>query len=278
MMIRLVRTTLFGLLAGFAASCGAAQAQVSNNCAVYFDAVTASSKEAVPVVPDKLLANWSSALPCLVKIIESLKDQVTGSALNPDARSKMLSATAAFRSIVTKLNVSDQAAGNSSGLDEFIKQFRLADNLDVVSVLSYGARSDVYDIRLNSVLLLGNVIDNTSVCVPLAHLNDPTLMTSANGMNGRANLLGIISVVAPWAYKQNFENIEKTRDFINTQIANDNNAKATSNLIENIRVRLKSQNTDSNRNVDLPQQWRIACKGYIEKFVPKLPSLDNLQY
>ena len=190
----------------------------------------------------------------------------------------MLSATAAFRSIVTKLNVSDQASGNTSGLDEFIKQFRLADNLDVVSVLSYGARSDVYDIRLNSVLLLGNVIDNTSVCVPLAHLNDPTLMTSANGMNGRANLLGIISVVAPWAYKQNFENIEKTRDFINNQIASDTNAKTTSNILENIRVRLKSQNTDSNRNVDLPQQWRIACKGYIEKFVPKLPSLDNLQY
>jgi hypothetical protein len=41
---------------------------------------------------------------------------------------------------------------------------------------------------------------------------------------------------------------------------------------------LKSQNTDSNKNVDMSPQWRNGCKGYIEKFVPKLPSLDNLQY
>jgi len=114
--------------------------------------------------------------------------------------------------------------------------------------------------------------------VPLTHLNDPTLMNSSNGLNGRANLLGIISVVAPWAYKQNYENIEKTRDLISTQIASDSATKTTLTILENIRVRLNSQNSDSNKNVNLPEQWRIACRSYVETFVPKLPSMDNVKY
>jgi hypothetical protein len=146
-------------------------------------------------------------------------------------------------------------------------------------VPSYGARSDLYDLRLNSVLILGNIIDNTTVCAPLAHLNDPGLLDSPNGINGRANLLGVISVVAPWAYKENFDNITRTTQAIKSSIQeSDPNVKSTSASLANIAARLLSQTTTSNRNVLLPEAWRRDCAAYVENFKPKIIAIANVQY
>jgi ABC-type transporter Mla subunit MlaD len=128
-------------------------------------------------------------------------------------------------------------------------------------------------------LVLGNVIDNTTVCVPLTHLNDPTLLATASGINGRANLLSLVSVVAPWAYKENSENIARTRASILGQVnSNDPNLKGTVARLENISRRLGDNTETSNRSVPMPESWRLQCKAYVEGFVPKLPSFQNVQY
>jgi hypothetical protein len=114
--------------------------------------------------------------------------------------------------------------------------------------------------RLNPVQILGNVIDNTTVCTPLAHLNDPALLESPNGINGRANLLGVISVVAPWAYKENFDNITRTTQAIKASIQDgDPNLRSTSASLANIDARLLSQTATSNKNVPMPEAWRSDC-------------------
>ena len=189
-------------------------------CSAYRNAIEGGSATAVPVVPERLLTNWREALSCLVPIIGALNVSVTSPKFNPETQSKFLSATGAVRAIMTRLSLSDEKLKtaaeeqrrNQDTLNDFNKAFRGLDNLDVTSVLTFGARSDNYDMRLNSVLIC-NVIDNQTVCVPLTHLNDPELDKTDYGINGRANLLGIIAVVAPWALKQNFESIKATRDF-----------------------------------------------------------------
>lgn len=267
------------LVAPFWPQLGApAHAQGADYCAIYAAAVTADSGTAVPVVSESLLADWNSALPCLIKVLRGLKSEVGPQPMTPQTRSKMLSLTGAFRSIILKFSDPNDPK-KVAEMNAFIRRFRDLDDVDTISVLSWGARSDSPDIRANSLLILGNVIDNTTICVPLAHLNDPSLMKSASGVSGRANLLSLLAVVAPWAYKENSENIARTRASIVAQIdSNDPNLKGTVARLENVAVRLGNNTETSNRSVPMPEPWRLPCKAYVEGFVPKLPSLDNVQY
>jgi hypothetical protein len=263
----------FGLQPG-----NTARAQGADNCAIYAYAVTTDSATAVPVVSDSLLTDWNTALPCLIKILRGLKGEVGPQPMTPQTRSKMLSLTGAFRSIILKFSDPNDPK-KVAEMDAFIKRFRDLDDIDVISVLSWGARSDSPDLRSNSLLILGNVIDNTTVCVPLAHLNDPNLMKSPSGVNGRANLLSLLSVVAPWAYRENSENIARTRASIAAQVdSNDPNLKGTVARLENIAIRLGNNTETSNRSAPMPEAWRLPCKTYVEGFVPKLPSLENVRY
>jgi hypothetical protein len=220
-------------------------------------------------------------------IIGALNVSVTSPKFTPETQSKFLSATGAVRAIMTRLSLSDEKLKtateeqrrNQDTLNEFIKAFRGLDNLDVTSVLTFGARSDNYDMRLNSVLILGNVIDNQTVCVPLTHLNDPELDKTDYGINGRANLLGIIAVVAPWALKQNFESIKATRDSLFESIRkNDLNLKQTYALLDNVQERLKVQTEGTNKSEGVPAEWRRDCKKYIEQYRLKPENTRNLQY
>jgi len=254
------------------------RAQNADYCAIYAAAVTADSAATVPVVSESLLADWNAALPCLIKVLRSLKGEVGPQPMTPETRSKMLSLTGAFRSIILKFSDPNDPK-KVAEMNAFIKKFRDLDDVDAISVLSWGARSDSPDIRANSLLILGNVIDNTTICVPLAHLNDPNLMKSPSGVNGRANLLSLLAVVAPWAYKENSENIARTRASIAAQVdSNDPNLKGTVARLENVATRLGNNTETSNRSVPMPETWRLPCKAYVEGFVPKLPSLENVQY
>ena len=49
----------------------------------------------------------------------------------------------------------------------------------------------------------------------LDHLYDPTLAETRWGRSGRLNLLGIAAVVAPWAFKENFENLTRLQAYVN---------------------------------------------------------------
>ncbi|MEA2862512.1 MAG: hypothetical protein QOC84_468 [Bradyrhizobium sp.] len=279
----MTRSTLLFVAAYLVAAWGLhpghrARAQSADNCAIYVDAVTADTGSAVPVVSDSLLTDWNTALPCLIKTLRSLKGEVGPQTMTPQTRSKLLSLTGAFRSIIVKFSDPNDPK-KVAEMSAFIRRFRDLDSIEVVSILSWGARSDSPDIRSNSLLILGNVIDNTTVCVPLTHLNDPSLMKSPSGVNGRANLLSLLSVVAPWAYKENSENIARTRASIAAQLdSNDPNLKGTVARLENIAIRLANNTETSNRSVPMPETWRLPCKAYVEGFVPKLPSFENVQY
>ena len=160
-----------------------------------------------------------------------------------------MSATAALRSMIAKANAQDTVNRDQTEIRKFINEFRSKQNLDVIAVLTYGVRNQDPDVRLNSLLILANVIDNPTLCVPLDHLYIPDLEKTPHGRRGRANLLSVISVVAPWAYKENFKNIENTREFVAQKTPNSDEFKDTIAILANIDARLKTQTANSNMNV-----------------------------
>jgi hypothetical protein len=86
-------------------------------------------------------------------------------------------------------------------------------------------------------------------------------------------------VVAPWAYRQNFDNIQRTRDFFwKTINREDPNLKQTVAILQNIEGRLGVQTDRTNRSVNLPDDWRANCKKYLESYVPKFTNTDMVAY
>ncbi|WP_456765958.1 hypothetical protein [Bradyrhizobium sp. USDA 3650] len=258
-----------------------ASAQEAGVCAQYQATTSGIPSKGVPIVPDALLQDIKIAVPCLVTVIGGLEPGITSPKMPPDGGSKLLSATAALRAIMARQGALDAASGtpnDTTKLNEFISLFRDNDNIAVVSVLTYAARSDIYDARLNSVLILGNIIDNTTVCVPIAHLNDPELDSTDYGKNGRANLLGIVSVVAPWAYFENYDAIEQTRALLSAKVGENPDYKTTRTILDNIDKRLRSQTNQTNRSVPLPAEFKTACKNYIDAYRAKHTVAGTFKY
>ncbi|BAM92371.1 exported hypothetical protein [Bradyrhizobium oligotrophicum S58] len=250
-------------------------AQTDDRCSIYFVSTT-PEKGNPAVIQEAYLADINTAVPCLIQVIERLGGQINSPAVEPDVKSRLLTATGALRAIMTRLD-------SASNLNNFITLFRERNNINVISALTYAARSDNKDLRLSSTLLLGNVIDNRFVCVPLTQLNDPEFMKAAEAPSGRANLLGVVSVVAPWAYKENYENIDKTRDYIGGQIGREDSSsmKNTLAILDNIQTRLKSQTNNSNKTVSLNTLDRAIipnCRKYVQAYTPKLTSPENVNY
>jgi hypothetical protein len=140
-------------------------------------------------IPRDQLKDWQGALQCLLRTVNDLKPSIT-TVQSANGRADLLKAARAIRLIL------DENTGTA------IPLFRSKDNLDIISVLTFGARSDDNDIRINSTLILGNVVDNTTLCVPLDHLYDQKISA-----NGRVNLLAVVNVVAGYARQQNLANI-----------------------------------------------------------------------
>lgn len=264
-----------------------AGAETTSACSAYFAATTSDASGFAPVVPEKLLANWQGAVPCLIQVVKSISAYVTSPIFRPDVRIKYLSATAALRAISSKLNSDDEKRCKGDPkcpreLDKFIQVFRDNDNIDVAAALTYGARSDNEDVRLNSILILGNVVDNTTVCVPLTHLADLTWSMGQQhdyDRRGRANLLGTIAVVAPWAYSENFKNIQDTKEFFWNKIdREDPNLEHTVAILKNIQARLNTQTKDTNRGAYLADDVREACKKYVERYRPPVENKDTVRY
>src|SRR5262249_52959228 len=145
-------------------------------------------------------------------------------------------------------------------------------------VLSFGARSDDYNTRLNAMLVLSNVVDNTTVCAPIDHLYDAAALDQGTeaAIKGRANLLAVISVVAPWAYKENFENIFNVQDYWVRKISrSDPKLKQTVEILDNIKARLESQKSSgANRFVSIPENLQ-ECK---RKFTATWAPADKFKY
>jgi hypothetical protein len=248
------------------------QGRVPDVCSPYQDAVTGGSSDtsiSAPPVPDSLLTNWTVALPCLVVAIEKLKPDIKGSALSPIVRGRFLRATGAVRTIMAN-NSPDKE------LQKVIEEFRNADSPDVVSVLAFGARSDDYNSRLNAMLILSNIVDNTTVCAPIDHLYDEVLRQDTEAaVKGRANLLAVVSVVAPWAYKENYEAIDEVRKFWLEKVPHDPKYKQTLEILENIRLRLESQtSSESSRFSAIPERLQECKRKYVRQWAPP----ENFKY
>jgi len=284
-ILTMTRRLLVGLTCAFAA-CHSVPAHAEgknlgflapiDECSLYDDAVTggstAGTSTTAPPVPEKLLADYMVAIPCLVSALEKLKAEMDSPNFSPVVRAKFLRATGAVRTIMAINNSPEEK------LRKVIEEFRKANSPDVASVLSFGARSDDYNTRLNAMLVLSNVVDNTTVCAPIDHLYDAGALDQGTGaaIKGRANLLAVVSVVAPWAYKENYANISNVREFWSKKIPpNDPKFKQTLEILENIRARLDSQKSSgSNRFVPIPEDLQ-KCK---RKFTARWAPSDKFKY
>ena len=215
-----------------------------------YESALESTKDTIAVIPDRLLADRRGALTCLTQILAKLK-LTPNDQFDQDALSRFLSATSAIRLYIVRANVKDKSDGGTKNIREFIDDFRDLDNIDVTQTLSFGLRQSNGDARSNALLILGNVIDNTTLCAPLDHLYDPRL-----DPRSRANLLAVVSVVAPWAYAENFDNICRML----AHVERDKTLQApTMKILSTLRARLDTQTVATNQSAPLLDK---TCQKY----------------
>jgi hypothetical protein len=203
------------------------------------------------VLPDPLLADWRPASICLLLLLDQMATRVSSPELSADDLQPFVKATGALNTIIATFD------GKA-----VIQHLRANDTIDVASALSWGARNVERSARLNATMLLANIVDNNTICVPIDHLYDTDFIETANGINGRANLLSVVSVISPWAHRENYHNILRLVEQATPQIEGPNLEK-TRSLIGDICRRLGLQETYSapNKNTPLPPSLR-ACGGY----------------
>lgn len=221
------------LMAGAARS--QQQQQSARDCRFYMEALSKDE-----FLSDKILiGDWQTASKCLIEIIGTLKDDIR----NNRRLDQFIRATGGLRIIIGDSERPAQA-------NRVISWIRQNANLDMASSLAYGARSGSDNARLNSVLVFGNVVDNRTVCVPIDHLYDPAIKdirpTPENSaqIRGRANLLAIVAVVAPWAYSENYKNIERVFEEVSKSVGeNQGNyeLKGTYDILKKLQERLEYQ-------------------------------------
>jgi hypothetical protein len=212
------------------------------------------------VLSDALL---TSDLPTSMKCLMDILAGLTPSNQEKTGWKKFIWTTGAMRIVIAS---ADQETPNRA-----ISFFRRWFTLDMISALAFGARSNVDTARVNATLILGNVVDNDTLCVPLDHLYDPKVFRAALGrdddsqVRGRANLLSVISVVAPWAYQENFNNIQRVYEdlttFLSTYKARPELAQ-TFEILERLRKRLDYQDTVEAPNKNTKSPGLLVCKRY----------------
>jgi hypothetical protein len=266
---------------------GEAAAQAKNPCSSYEAAIVSASPSAVPVVPDNLLTNWRAALSCLVPIIAGMKDTMKSGSVPPATRAKYLSTAGAIRAIATRISTGEEAnkalpPPQQTSVDTigmFQAEFRKVQSIDAFAVLTTGARSDNYDMRLTSIVILGNVIDERFTCVPLVQILDPELDSVDYSINARANLLGMLSRVAPFVYKEDFANVQRVKETIGKLIPpGDARFTQTSSILSNIDQRLNAQTDASNRGVPLDGNAKEKCESYMTAYPATERMKVNIKY
>lgn len=207
-------------------------------CAPYFTSVFDSNS----AISAGLLQNESLAIICLVDALKKLSLDIVSPAIQESKRDALNRATAALLRIMDR--------GKQTAIDKI----RDRDDISVASVLSLGARNENRETRLNCTNLLSNIIDNSTVCVPMDHLADPALPQSEWGKNGRANLLAVVSVVAPWAQKSNYNNMKQLEAFLRNQLEGEADIQQTKDILSNFSDRLSYQDgiSNPNKNIDAP--------------------------
>ncbi|WP_291398646.1 hypothetical protein [Devosia sp.] len=223
----------------------------AKGCDPFNEAVFASPA----AVPDALLAA-PQATDCLMGTLATLSQRNAGAQLSPADQGALVRASGALDKLIA-----------GGGMDA-INRMRAVDSVGIVDLLSWGATSADYDTRANATNLLTNIIDNTTVCVVMDHLADPTLTTTDDGIKGRANLLATVSVVAPWATKSNYQNMWALSAFLGKQV-DAGSAPTTQKLLQNFGARLAFQNSlppsKANKNFESPGLLQ-SCQDYTPRW------------
>ncbi len=224
----------------------------TDECAVFRDIVGRGE-----AVSPKQIGDVGALIACLVPGIPAGRDAAQGTAKDPQAEARFIALTGVLRSAFA---IAPERA---------IAAFRDVDSLEIIDTLAFGARHTDRAIRLNATLILGNVIDNTNVCVAIDHLYDTSEMQRPERLNGRANLISVVSVVAPWAYSENYENIRRVSDFLRKEIQGADDVDKTRSLLDNLDERLayQQETTQFNRTQALPsvladcREWKPVWAG-----------------
>lgn len=204
-------------------------------------------------VPDPLLDS-PIATVCLMGALTQLSIRAPGGQLTPDDEAALVRVSGALGKLIDRFGT------------KAIEQMREADSLGVIDLLSYGATNPNTDTRLNSTALLSNIIDNSTVCVAMDHLADPALAGTDYGIKGRANLLASVSVVAPWATKSNYANMEALSAFVGEQLQAGTMLK-TQDLLKNFNDRLQYQDSLANPNKEHENSDLLSsCQSYQPKW------------
>jgi hypothetical protein len=249
------------LAAGLAASPVEAQQSAKDSCSVFADAAVAGEGP----LPQFLLADEDVAIPCLVGTPTQLAPTVTSPEIDPKTTATMNRVTAALGLLIDR-----------SGMTA-IDKIRAVDNLSVAQLLAYGSRTTDKSTRDNSMVLLSNIVDNSTVCVVLDQMADPALAEGAAGLQARANLLASVSVVAPWAMKSNYEQMRSLAGYLEADLADEKDVDQTRRLLTNFIDRLDYQTTlpagKANMNVD--NEGVIGgCRSYVPAFKDGAFSID----
>ncbi|MDP3896415.1 MAG: hypothetical protein Q8Q62_07040 [Mesorhizobium sp.] len=194
----------------------------------------------------------SGTIGCLVEMLREPGIATTSSEIDLIQGEWLLRITGAMRSILT-------TRGWSA-----IKDFRAVDDPSTTAVLAFAARSADAGLRVNATLVLADVIDDSTACVPIDHLYDTSQISTPQGASGRINLIGVVSVVAPWAYRPTFENIERLVAKLDADLADQQDVKQTMEVLANLKARLDFQKKSQkapNRLSELPFNQR-DCMTY----------------
>jgi hypothetical protein len=255
--IVLLATVIGALMVGTHSA--SAQQQSGDDCAPYARAIEPKDG-AASALPDRLLGD-SPALRCLLRLIKDLRPHNLNGQLDSTNLSRFISATSAVRILMANADRKDTEAQGSNAqnsyLVSFIKQFHQFDSLEVIEALAYGLRQDNSDARSNSLAILGNVIDNRFACIIFDHLYD----TQGIDDRARANLLAVVSVIAPWAYAENFDNICRWIETAGNKIDRER-LPQTARIIDNLSSRLYTQTDQTNQSAWLPESARACYEPY----------------
>jgi hypothetical protein len=198
----------------------------------------ADSDKTRAVAASALVNDWPNSLPTVMRELTKFSGPADGWA--PNQQSYFLSITDVLRTVL------------STNVDA-ITLFRVCHDTATIKPLISAARADTQPLRLNATLILGNIVDNTSVCFVLHQLRDPKI-----NVNGRANLLGVTYAVASYAYSDNVKAINDTLDVLRPRI--EANATQTLKLISDITSRV---NASSNKSATLADAGlKEPCTGY----------------
>jgi hypothetical protein len=256
-MRRAFALALLALAAGMTLATAKVQAQSGDLCGaireqlLFSDRLQKEQTQQSRHLSGDLLFGSSGTLRCLIEMLREPGINVTSTDIDPIQGHWLLRITGAIRSILT-------TRGTTA-----IREFRAVDDIATTSVLAFAARSADAGLRINATLVLADVIDDSTVCVPIDHLYDPSLTSSEGGASGRINLIGVVSVVAPWAYRPNFQNIERLLEKLNADVKGQDVAQ-TKEVIANLQERLDYQKKTQkvpNMNSDLPFDQQ-DCKLY----------------